>query len=150
VVLFLLLSLFGSNFSPTSYPTSRNISYHITATCDALTVFTDSSVSNFSDHLSSLEGGKKTYDHASNCSWLIQPAGAAVIRLRFSAFDLETGWDFLYVYDGPTVDSKKKLSLTGTTIPPEFVSSGPSILLVFVTDTGVASTGFTASYTASM
>jgi len=77
---------------------------------------------------------------------LIQPKDAQLIRLKFLDFDLEENWDFVYVYDGPTTASPSK-TYTGSAIPPEFVSTGSSLLIVFVSDTGVASTGFTASYT---
>jgi len=68
--------------------------------------------------------------------------------LQFAAFDLEQNWDFLDVYDGSSTTAPLLYHLTGSSIPPQIVSSGPSMYLHFYTDTGVDSAGFTASYTA--
>jgi len=78
----------------------------------------------------------------------LQPEGATKIALEFSAFDLEQNWDFLDVYDGSSTSAPRLFHLTGSSIPPPIVSTGPSMYLRFYTDIGVDSVGFTASYTA--
>lgn len=123
--------------------------------CNKLTIFTDNKVDSFSDHIEGLSG-KNQYEHATNCSWLIKPDNGERVVLSFSKFDLEDcsymgmDCDVLYVYDGETSSgSCAKLlgKFTGSTIPETIVSSGNALLLQFITDTGVASSGFTASYT---
>jgi len=122
--------------------------------CNKLTILTDNSVASFADHNEGLSG-KNQYEHATNCSWLIKPANGEKVVLSFSKFDLEdcsymgVDCDVLYVYDGETADTKcSKLlgKFTGATIPETLQSTGNAMLLQFITDSGVASTGFTASY----
>eukprot|EP01102_Stenamoeba_stenopodia_P022550 TRINITY_DN944_c0_g1_i1.p1 TRINITY_DN944_c0_g1~~TRINITY_DN944_c0_g1_i1.p1 ORF type:complete len:429 (-),score=97.90 TRINITY_DN944_c0_g1_i1:193-1377(-) len=115
-------------------------------TCDKQTVFTAHSIKNFSDHHAGLSG-KNEYEHAANCSWLIKPDGASRVVLEFSAFDLEQDWDFLDIYDGESMTNSLIGRFSGNSLPPKITSSGPALLLHFTTDTGVASTGFTAGYT---
>jgi hypothetical protein len=78
---------------------------------------------------------------------LIQPDGASRIVLEFLSFDLEQNWDFLDIYDGSSISAPLIGHYSGSTLPPKITSSGPSLWLHFTTDTGVASTGFTATYT---
>ena len=45
----------------------------------------------------------------------IAPTGASTVTLTFSSFDLENGWDYLKVYDGPDTNSPLiGIPLTGT------------------------------------
>jgi hypothetical protein len=71
------------------------------------------------------------------------------IRLTFSAFDLEQGYDYLYVYDGNST-SAPDLSgggFTGTNIPGPFVSTANdgSLTLKFYSDGGVTAAGYEAN-----
>ncbi|MDR2834683.1 MAG: hypothetical protein LBV69_00580 [Bacteroidales bacterium] len=44
--------------------------------------------------------GSNNYANNTNCSWLIQPSNASSITLSFSAFNTETGYDGVIVYNG--------------------------------------------------
>ena len=46
-------------------------------------------------------GGTGTYPANSNYEFTICPNGSGLIQLDFTSFDVEGGWDFLTVYDGP-------------------------------------------------
>ncbi len=71
------------------------------------------------------------------------------INLSFSSFDLETDYDYLFVYDGNST-SANDLSgggFTGSTIPGPFTSTAAdgSLTLKFYSDGGVVAPGFVAN-----
>lgn len=53
------------------------------------------------------------------------------IKVTFSAFNLESGWDYLNIYDGSTVSANQIVSLTGTTIPSSVVATNSEGVLTF-------------------
>jgi hypothetical protein len=71
------------------------------------------------------------------------------IVLTFSAFSLETDYDYLYVYDGNSTSATDLSNggFTGATIPGPFTSSAPdgSLTVKFYSDQGVVDTGFVAT-----
>ncbi len=75
------------------------------------------------------------------------------IVLTFSAFSLETDYDYLYVYNGnsTTAPDLSNGGFTGTTIPGPFTSSATdgSLTVKFYSDQGVVDTGFEATITCS-
>ncbi|MDP2386479.1 MAG: N-acetylmuramoyl-L-alanine amidase [Bacteroidota bacterium] len=81
---------------------------------------------------------------------LIQPAGATNITLNFSQFNLETNWDYLYIYDGATTSSTLIGRYTGTASPGVITSSGGSLLLDFRSDCATTGIGWTATYTTTI
>ncbi|EKX38764.1 hypothetical protein GUITHDRAFT_115092 [Guillardia theta CCMP2712] len=100
------------------------------------------------------------YDDGSSCRWLIQPAGASSIKIDFTSFALEAGYDFVTVNQciglaAPNLEcigSTELVKLTGT---PElgsltYTSSYGIIEIVFQTDESVAYQGFTMTWTANI
>ncbi len=70
------------------------------------------------------------------------------IKLTFSAFDLESGYDFLKVYDGPTTASAARHTgngFTGAGLPTAITSSGNCLTLQFTSDNSVNNAGFAAA-----
>ena len=82
---------------------------------------------------------------ASNRAWL---AVTSTAMITFSAFDTESGWDFVHVYDGPDADSPElRQPLSGNTVPTDVISSsGSSMFLHFTSDASVSAHGFTLAY----
>jgi len=70
------------------------------------------------------------------------------IRLTFTHFDLETDYDYLYVYDGNSTSAPDLSAggFTGTTIPGPFVSTAAdgSLTVKFYSDGGVVESGYVA------
>jgi len=54
--------------------------------------------------------------------------------------------DIVYVYDGSTVNDTVLGAFSGNTLPAPLTSSSPSMLVRFVTDQSISSTGFSAQY----
>lgn len=101
--------------------------------------------------LASFDDGSGINDYSSNadCFWLIQPTGATSVQLTFTAFDTETGYDLVDVYDGNTVSAPSLGSFSGSNLPPVINSTGGSILIHFTTDSSVEQSGWGASYTSN-
>ncbi|MFN0200058.1 MAG: S8 family serine peptidase, partial [Bacteroidia bacterium] len=111
--------------------------------CSGLTTLTGCSGS-FSDG-----SGSFLYPNYANCKWLIStPAGTAP-TLSFSAFDLESGYDYVYVYDGPDSLSPLLGSFTGASIPAAVTASGNNMFVRFTSDYIVRDNGFVANYSAA-
>jgi hypothetical protein len=82
--------------------------------------------------------------------WLIQPNGATDITIDFTAFDLELGYDNLFIYDGDSLNDPLIGSFSGTSTPGQITSTGGSILIEFRSDCGTVSSGWEANYTSTI
>jgi hypothetical protein len=87
-----------------------------------------------------LNDGSDFFDYANNqdCRWLLAPVtpvwdSVDKIRIQFTRFDLAAG-DTLFVYDGEDETSPTLAKLSGSTQPPEIVSSSNRLLLNFRTN----------------
>lgn len=87
-------------------------------TCSA--VFTDagSRYGNYGDQLTQV------------ITFVPATAGSSV-KVEFSEFDLETDYDFLYVYNGPNISSPLLGTFTGNSLPPSLTSSATNGELTF-------------------
>lgn len=93
-------------------------------------------------------GGLSDYTANTNTSITIAPVGAATIKLTFTVFDFESGYDYLKIYDGPNTQSPLIGSYDGNALPNGGVinSTGSSITLLQTTDQAVNAEGFVANY----
>tara|TARA_Y100000589_G_scaffold332302_1_gene391488 strand:- start:41393 stop:44095 length:2703 start_codon:yes stop_codon:yes gene_type:complete len=80
---------------------------------------------------------------------LIQPPNASQITLTTVNFDLENTWDYLYIYDGATVNDPVIGYYTGTSIPATITSTGGSLLLEMRSDCATNNPGFEFNYTST-
>ena len=78
--------------------------------------------------------------------WLIQAPQGSVISIQFTAFDLESSFDKLFIYNGATVNSPLLGTYTGNMLPPSIQSSGNALTLEFRSDCATQLSGWTASY----
>ncbi|XP_045028181.1 LOW QUALITY PROTEIN: deleted in malignant brain tumors 1 protein [Daphnia magna] len=88
------------------------------------------------------------YEGNSDFRWNIHADSNSTIRLLFAFFDTQEGSDYIYVYDGPTVNSSLILEKTGTVSSPFTVHSSTNEVLVrFVSDDDFTlHSGFLALY----
>ncbi|XP_063003684.1 cubilin [Elgaria multicarinata webbii] len=93
-------------------------------------------------------GYPATYPHGVKCTWTILVQPGYLIRLIFTTFNLEFGYncvrDYLDIYDNSTM--KKLGRYCGRSVPPSITSSGNILTLQFVTNRNVASEGFSVNY----
>jgi hypothetical protein len=96
------------------------------------------------------------YFNNKECSWLIEPGYSdGPIRLSFSRFRTQSGYDFVRVYSGSVAQADKLIaSLSGTTTPSAITTPARlsaldeehAMLVVFETSSSTTDTGFQASY----
>nr|XP_020470999.1 cubilin [Monopterus albus] len=96
-------------------------------------------------------GHPNTYPHGANCTWYISVAPGNLIRLSFQSFNLEyhtnCDFDYLEVYDNGTVQPGNKIGrYCGRSVPPSITSTDNLLTLLFVSNSDLATEGFSASY----
>lgn len=114
------------------------------------THFTDCTADLCSGDIWDIGGGPFTpYYSQEDYSYTISPTGATSISVNFSAFEVENNFDFLYIYDGPSVASPQIAGspFTGTNSPGAFVSSSGALTFSFTSDNATVAPGFKATYT---
>jgi len=88
----------------------------------------------------------ETGDYSNNTNGIItiSPAGASNVVLNFSSFNFESGYDYLYIYDGPSTASALIGQYDGTNLPNggTIQSTYGSITLQQSTDQGLVEPGF--------
>lgn len=89
-------------------------------------------------------GGNQNYHNNTNGTFIISPPGAMSVTLNFHSFSFETGYDYLYIYDGAGVTSPLIGMFDGKNLPNGGIitSSGGSITLRQVTDQYLTEPGF--------
>ncbi|XP_035665217.1 uncharacterized protein LOC118408507 [Branchiostoma floridae] len=89
------------------------------------------------------------YPDNSNCTYKISVTPPKVVRLTFADFNTEEDYDFVYVYDGDTVDPSQQIAkFHGATIPDPTTSSGSVMTVRFTSDEYETRKGFQANYAA--
>ncbi|HEY6162732.1 MAG TPA: CUB domain-containing protein [Bacteroidia bacterium] len=91
-------------------------------------------------------GPSNSYSGNEDYTYTISPTNASSVSVNFSAFDLETNFDSLYIYDGATINAPLIGSYTGTNSPGNISSTGGSVTLHFISDPFVNNTGFAATW----
>ncbi len=80
-------------------------------------------------------GGKLgKYRDNENYSQTFRSFNNSSIQLNFVSFDLEFEYDYLYIYDGNSVNSSLIGSYTGQNPPTNIISTGNAITIQFVSD----------------
>jgi hypothetical protein len=90
-------------------------------------------------------GPGANYANNLTCRWLIQPDGVEGLSLFFTEFDTEAQYDEVFIYDGPTEESRLAGRFSGPSLPPS-VQTGPSALVVFRTDQNRTAEGWLLNY----
>nr|CAH0109675.1 unnamed protein product [Daphnia galeata] len=88
-----------------------------------------------------------SYPNSSDYRWKIVTQPNTSIRLLFAFFETQEKFDFVSVYDGPTVNSRLLLEKSGLSMTPFTVNSCSNEMLVrFTTDETITLPGFLALY----
>ena len=89
------------------------------------------------------------YPDNEDCSWGITVPDGFLVKVEFSHFNTERGYDKLRVYDGPSSLTFLLVTLTGhLSTPREVISTGSSLWFNFRSDSSVSTRGFEAHFTA--
>lgn len=79
-------------------------------------------------------GSSVNYTDMESWTRTLMPTGDGLkVKVTFTSFNLETNWDYLYIYNGPddTYPEMTNGGLTGTTLPPSYTSTSDSGALTF-------------------
>ncbi|XP_062818489.1 CUB and sushi domain-containing protein 2 isoform X3 [Anolis carolinensis] len=87
------------------------------------------------------------YPPGKECDWKLTVSPDYVIALVFHIFNLEAGYDFLHIYDGPNSLSPLIGSFYDTQLPERIESSSNNLFLAFRSDASVSNIGFVIHYT---
>lgn len=88
------------------------------------------------------------YSNDEHKVWVIQPLNASSVTLTFSSFALEANYDFIYIYDGPSIFSPR-IGRFNTTSPGTVTSSGGALTIEFRADCGTTAAGWVANWTSN-
>ena len=89
------------------------------------------------------------YPDNERCSWGITVPSGYRVKVEIHTFVLEQGYDYLYIYDGPSNYSPQLSRISGfKSTCFSFYSSGKSLWFYFHTDGSATYKGFYATYTA--
>lgn len=89
------------------------------------------------------------YQNNANCSWLIAPNDSiSHITLSFDKFNVDPS-DHVNIYDGGDQNANLLGSYTGSTLPPNVVSTGGKMFITFISNSTATAPGFLALYNAT-
>ena len=108
--------------------------------------YTPTVLTNSSGTLYDSGGPNGNYAADERTVWLIQAPQGSNISIQFAAFELETSFDKLIIYNGSTVNAPVLGTYTGNTLPPSIQSTGNTLTLEFRSDCATQLTGWVASY----
>ncbi|XP_075068011.1 cubilin [Mixophyes fleayi] len=96
-------------------------------------------------------GYPAVYPHGIRCVWFISVQPGNLMRLTFTAFNLEQAhacrYDYLEIYDNATdTTGNKTARYCGRSIPPSITSTDNKMVVLFATDSSIAVEGFAATY----
>jgi len=93
-------------------------------------------------------GSAAAYSNDERKIWTIAPTNATSVTLTFSSFDVEDNYDFVYIYNGPTVFSPR-IGRYNTTAPTTVTASSGVMTIEFRSDCATTAAGWAASWTST-
>ncbi|KAF3698740.1 CUB domain-containing protein 2 Precursor [Channa argus] len=95
-------------------------------------------------------GYPQEYSNNADCSWSIHVSNTSVVTFVFLDFQLENNegcnFDFVALFDGPTVTHRHLGKYCGTDKPSYIVTTSNQLLVVFKSDFNIGGRGFKAYY----
>lgn len=93
-------------------------------------------------------GSAANYGDDERKLWLFKPSGGATsISMNFTSFSLENAYDYMFIYDGNSVNSTLIGKYTNTVSPGNINSTGANLLIEFRSDCATTKAGWAATYT---
>jgi len=91
-------------------------------------------------------GSSGNYTNNMNITETFVSSSGSRLRVDFTSFSLENGFDYLVVHDGPTTDYPVIARLTGYSVPPFVESTGTSLTFNFTSDGTNVYSGWQADF----
>jgi len=137
------LVAFTSNDSVTSGGFRATYTATIPVYCTAMTTLTGAS-DTISDGSSNYP-----YNYLTNCRWRITPPNAELITIDFVSFDLDSGVDYLEIYDMTTSPTTLLDTYTGNSLPAFKSYNTGSLMVWFKANTYEPKSGWKLFYNSS-
>lgn len=99
-----------------------------------------------SDTLYDTGGPLGNHRNNEDYAFTIQSPAGQPVRASFPSFDLESNYDYLYVYDGPSTASPLLGQFDGNVAPGPFVSTGDALTFRFTSDGATVRSGFSLAW----
>jgi len=95
------------------------------------------------------DGCAIAYENGMDCRWALTCSdGTLAPTVTFTTFGLETGWDFVYMYDGTDWSGSADATLHGTDMPTPLSATGADAVVRFTSDGSVTNgPGFQLDFT---
>ena len=93
-------------------------------------------------------GPNGNYANNQNCTFLIAPPCADTVKLQFSAFQLESNYDFVRIYDGEDATGILLATLTGNaSLSTIYRAASGKMFIRFTSDVSIVMSGIAAHWT---
>jgi len=101
-----------------------------------------------SDVIHDFGGPTKNYYNNEDYTWTINPENVTSLDIDFSMFDLESNYDYLYIYDGVDIGAPQISGspFTGVNSPGSFTTTTGAVTFRFTSDGATVAPGFLATY----
>ncbi|MBX7093386.1 MAG: N-acetylmuramoyl-L-alanine amidase [Flavobacteriales bacterium] len=109
---------------------------------------TITSVTSSSGNFYDSGGAGNNYSDDERKITVIQPSGATSVTLTFTAFNIEANWDYMYIYNGNSINAPLIGVYTGTTSPGT-VTGNTALTIEFRSDCSTTQSGWAASWTSN-
>lgn len=94
--------------------------------------------------------GPRAYSNNSNCTWLIQPAGATSVTATFTQLQTQLFADRVSLYDGTSNTGTLLGVFSGSTLPASsFTANSGSLFIEFITNGSTVDQGWEINYTSN-
>ncbi|MCS6790882.1 MAG: glycosyl hydrolase family 18 protein [Bacteroidia bacterium] len=108
--------------------------------------FTNCAVVACQDTFFDMGGTHGNYFNRENWTWTLAPTGASQVTVTFQAFQLENGYDTLFIYNGPTTSAPLIGHYTGNSSPGIVTGTSGSLTFRYKSDNATNSTGWLATW----
>jgi len=87
-------------------------------------------------------GSSGDYSNYDDITTVLDAGSGNYMNISFLSFNIENGYDFLYVYDGSSTSAPLIGTYSGTSIPPDITSTGQYLTIRFVADYIITRPGY--------
>ncbi|KAJ1170309.1 hypothetical protein NDU88_002187 [Pleurodeles waltl] len=92
----------------------------------------------------------ENYPNNAECQWIIRVTPFSVIKLVFTDFQMENNeecnFDYVAIFDGPSMEDRHIDHYCGTMKPPDVISSSNELMVMFKSDFNIGGRGFKAHF----
>ncbi len=90
-------------------------------------------------------GSGGNYGNYEDVTTVLDATSGKLMHISFNSFDIESNYDYFYIYDGPNTSSPLVGTYTGTSSPPDVTSTGQYLTIRFTSDNIVTRPGYSIS-----